>query len=213
MLDHPGRQTQNVLLVPTMIPRRTKRNAKGMDAETPVLPLRRSTRHQTKSSLPTKEPTPEPVPIPIPSSPLPVAKSSKVSNVATPAKTQVLSPIVTLPSKLPNRLPGLTKRGIDLLHYKQRRLRSPTSQLHHLEEFCPPGSVEYRALETAANATLVFAQEESVGQDTNFQALSYLSYMPLSEQKIGHGGLHIEGWATPNLFALRRRVRRRARHD
>lgn len=124
-----------------------------------AISLRRSARNQNK----TPEPGSADQPITIQDSPESESKptpagSSTVENSSSESQFS----ITILPPKLPSSLPGLTKEGRKLLHYKQSRLQSPTSQVHQLHEFCDPNSEVYPALRNAVDATLVFAQEEAV---------------------------------------------------
>ncbi|KAF2116684.1 trypsin-like cysteine/serine peptidase domain-containing protein [Lophiotrema nucula] len=62
---------------------------------------------------------------------------------------------------LPAKLDGLTDEGVKLLHRKQKKLKSPNSQVHYLHDFCDRGTPAYQSFQNAVNATLVFAQEEA----------------------------------------------------
>ncbi|ORY00381.1 trypsin-like cysteine/serine peptidase domain-containing protein [Clohesyomyces aquaticus] len=131
-----------------------------------TLPLRRSTR---------KQQTPAPAgassakPIITPSSPPPsqrpeLAESETTGLSGEASSSPPSSSVAVLPAELPSKLPGLTKHGVKLLKYKQKRLQSSTSQIHRLHEFFDVekgGEEEFEGLKRAVDATLVFAQEEA----------------------------------------------------
>ncbi|KAF2873084.1 trypsin-like cysteine/serine peptidase domain-containing protein [Massariosphaeria phaeospora] len=97
-------------------------------------------------------------PIPISDSP---QKETGTPSASKLENTQACCSIALLPTKLPSTLPGLNKKSIKLLQYKQQRLKSPDSQTHQLQEFCDPNSEAYGGLKNAVDATLVFAQVEA----------------------------------------------------
>jgi hypothetical protein len=72
------------------------------------------------------------------------------------------SSVTTLSATLPSQLPGLSKKGVQLLRSKQELLKSPQSQINNLSDFCDPKLSGFQALREAVDATLVFAQEEAV---------------------------------------------------
>ncbi|KAF2792780.1 trypsin-like serine protease [Melanomma pulvis-pyrius CBS 109.77] len=99
-------------------------------------------------------------PILIPDSPSSIPVDS-ITTESTTEVTQKPSSIAILPSKLASQLPGLTKKGVKLLQFKQQQLQSPISQIHQLPDFCDPKDSAYPWLKEAVDATLVFAQEEA----------------------------------------------------
>ncbi|KAH7122301.1 trypsin-like cysteine/serine peptidase domain-containing protein [Dendryphion nanum] len=112
-----------------------------------TLPLRRSARHQ--SNYVTVNQTP------------PHQTQTHKHKANTPQSIQDSTTISVLPQKLPDKLPGLTKRGVQLLRSKQLHLRSPQSQAHNIHDFYGQKSDKSTLLKQAINATLVFAQEEA----------------------------------------------------